>query len=287
MKNENSMKMKRHLFAALLGSALALNVQAQEWKLVWSDEFDTDGKPDEKVWSYEHGFARNNEAQWYQADNAICQDGLLIIEGRQERVKNPDYDPESYDWRKNRKYARYTSSSIKTQGKKDFLYGRFEIRARIPVGPGAWPAFWTLGVDMDWPSCGEVDIMEFYRQDGKPVILANTSWGTDQRWVAHWDSKAVSMKKFLNDDPDWASKFHIWRMDWDEHYIRLYLDNELLNETDLSEVKNGEPGGHKNPFHQPHYILLNLALGGNNGGYIDDEAFPMRYEIDYVRVYQK
>ena len=168
---------KSRLLGFLLGSALAMNVQAQEWKLVWSDEFDTDGKPNQWVWSYEHGFARNNEAQWYQPDNAICQDGLLIIEARQERVKNPFYEPDSYDWRRNRKYARYTSSSIKTQGKKEFLYGRFEIRARIPVGPGAWPAFWTLGKDMEWPSCGEVDIMEFYRQEGKPVILANAAWG--------------------------------------------------------------------------------------------------------------
>ena len=279
--------MKSRLLCALFGGALALSTHAQDWNLVWSDEFDTDGKPNEKVWSYEHGFARNNEAQWYQPDNAICQDGLLIIEGRQERVKNPEYEAESYDWRKNRKYARYTSSSIKTQGKKEFLYGRFEIRARIPVGPGAWPAFWTLGTDMEWPSCGEVDIMEFYRQEGKPVILANTAWGTDQRWMAHWDSKAIALKKFLNDDPDWASKFHVWRMDWDEHYIRLYLDNELLNETDLSKVANGKIGKRKNPFHQPHYMLINLALGGNNGGYIDDAIFPIRYEVDYVRVYQK
>lgn len=279
--------MTSRLWSLLFGGVLALNIQAQEWKLVWSDEFDTDGKPNENVWSYEQGFARNNEAQWYQPDNAVCQDGLLIIEGRQERVKNPNYIPESYDWRKNRKYARYTSSSIKTQGKKEFLYGRFEMRARIPVGPGAWPAFWTLGRDMEWPSCGEVDIMEFYRQEGKPVILANVAWGTDKRWMAHWDSKAIPFKHFLNNDPDWASKFHVWRMDWDENFIRLYLDNELLNETDLSKVKNGELGGHKNPFHQPHYLLLNLALGGNNGGYIDDATFPIRYEVDYVRVYQK
>ena len=278
---------KSRFLCALFAGSLAMNLQAQEWKLVWSDEFDVDGKPDEKVWSYEHGFARNNEAQWYQEDNALCQDGYLIIEARQERVKNPHFESDSYDWRKNRKYARYTSSSIKTQGKKEFLYGRFEMRARIPVGPGSWPAFWTLGSDMEWPSCGEIDIMEFYRQEGKPVILANVAWGTDQRWIAHWDSKAISMKHFLNDDPDWATKFHVWRMDWDENYIRLYVDNELLNETDLSKVKNGKHGKDKHPFHQPHYLLVNLALGGNNGGYIDDEAFPMRYEVDYVRVSQK
>lgn len=279
---------KSRFFSIIISCVLAVNAQAQDWKLVWSDEFDVDGKPNEKVWSYEQGFTRNNEAQWYQSDNAECRDGLLIIEGRQERVKNPNYDPDSRDWRKSRKHARYTSSSITTQGTKQFMYGRFEIRARIPVGPGAWPAFWTLGTSMEWPSCGEIDVMEFYRKQGNPVILANVAWGTNRRWVAHWDSQAVPLKKFLDNDPDWTSKFHVWRMDWDKDFIRLYVDNELINETDLSKVVNGQASEQKtHPFRQPHYILLNLALGGDNGGYIDDSSFPMRYEIDYIRVYQK
>ena len=275
------------MFCLLLGVTLTINAQSQEWKLLWSEEFDIDGKPDENVWSYEKGFVRNNEAQWYQSDNAECKNGLLIIEARQESVINPHYSSNSSDWRKHRKHAQYTSSSIRTQGKKEFLYGRFEIRARIPIGPGAWPAIWTLGNDMEWPSCGEIDIMEFYRINGKTCILANTAWGTDRRWVAQWDSNVIPFQNFINKDPDWVSKFHVWRMDWDENYIRLYLDNELLNETDLNQVNNGRIGNNKHPFRQPHYILLNLALGGDNGGHIDNEALPMRYEIDYIRVYQK
>ncbi|MBR4844941.1 MAG: beta-glucanase, partial [Bacteroidaceae bacterium] len=89
---------KSRILCTLFGGTLALSVHSQEWKLVWSDEFDVDGKPNEKVWSYEHGFTRNNEAQWYQTDNAICQDGLLIIEGKKESVKNPNFTPDSYDW---------------------------------------------------------------------------------------------------------------------------------------------------------------------------------------------
>lgn len=92
---------------------------------------------------------------------------------------------------------------------------------------------------------------------------------------------------FTDKNPDWASEFHVWRMDWDEDAIRLYLDDELLNETLLKDTFNGSLGHGRNPFRQPHYILLNLAVGGINGGPDALEAYPMRYEIDYVRVYQK
>lgn len=257
------------------------------YKLVWNDEFDYEGAPDPKVWSHEKGFARNEELQWYQAGNAVCKDGILTITGKKERVKNPAYAAASRDWRKNREYAEYTASSIKTEGKKEFRYGRFEIRAKIPTAGGAWPAIWTLGKSMEWPSNGEIDIMEYYRIDGVPHILANTAWGTEQRFHAEWNSSKIPFSYFLKKDPNWADKFHIWRMDWDENYIRLYLDDELLNETALENTFNGSLGKKKNPFRQPHYILLNLAIGGINGGTPDDSAFPLSYEIDYVRVYQK
>ena len=143
---------------------------AQDYQLVWSDEFNKDGCLDESIWNYEQGYARNEELQWYQSDNAWCQGGLLVIEARSEKRKNPLYKAGSYDWRTSREYIECTSSSITTLGKKEFLYGRFEVRARIPVGKGAWPAIWTLGSSMEWPSCGEIDIMEFYRKHGIPHI---------------------------------------------------------------------------------------------------------------------
>lgn len=155
---------------------------AQDYQLVWSDEFNKDGCLDESIWNYEQGYARNEELQWYQSDNAWCQGGLLVIEARSEKRKNPLYKAGSYDWRTSREYIECTSSSITTFGKKEFLYGRFEVRARIPVGKGAWPAIWTLGSSMEWPSCGEIDIMEFYRKHGIPHILANAAWGTDRQW---------------------------------------------------------------------------------------------------------
>lgn len=261
---------------------------AQEWKLVWSDEFDRDGRLDTAVWNYENGFARNEEAQWYQSDNAYCKGGKLIIEARKEKKRrNPLYEAGRHDWRRKREFIEYTSSSVTTAGKKEFLYGRFEVRARIPVGGGAWPAIWLLGTGMEWPLCGEIDVMEYYRINGIPHILANACWGNDRQYDAVWNSKKIPFAHFTDGDPEWADKFHIWRMDWNETAIELYLDNELLNEIPLSETVNGSIGSGTNPFHKPQYLLLNLAVGGINGGEIDDEEMPMRYEIDYVRVYQR
>jgi beta-glucanase (GH16 family) len=101
--------------------------------LIWSDEFETEGKPNSEFWSYENGFVRNNEFQWYQQDNGICHNGILTIEARKEQIPNPNYLTGSNDWRKNREFAEYTSACIKTVGKKEFQYGRFEVRAKIPM----------------------------------------------------------------------------------------------------------------------------------------------------------
>ena len=282
------MKIKK-IVTLMMGLSFSLCIFAQDdWQLVWSDEFNADGPLNSSVWNFEQGYARNEEAQWYQSDNAVCKNGLLIIEARKEQNrKNPLYVSGSNDWRKKREFIDYTSSSVTTAGKKEFLYGRFEIKARIPVAKGAWPAIWTLGSNMEWPSCGEIDIMEYYQIKGTPHILANAAWGTDKPWQAKWDSQATPYSHFTDKDPDWASKFHIWRMDWDEEAIKLYLDDELLNEIPLSTTRNGSIGKGTNPFTKPQYLLLNLAIGGINGGPIDEAALPMKYEIDYVRVYQK
>lgn len=285
MKKDKSYFRRFILSAGIL--ILSFPVLAQEWELVWADEFNYTGPPDAQYWSFEEGFKRNMEAQWYQDKNAYCKDGLLIIEARREKRPNPTYEAGTDQWSRSREFIEYTSSSINTAGKKEFLYGRFEIKARIPTGGGAWPAIWTLGTNMEWPSNGEIDIMEYYRIKGVPHILANAAWGTERRYNAKWKSKAIPFTYFTDKDPDWASKFHIWRMDWDETAIKLYLDDELLNEIPLSETINGSLGNFANPFKQPHYLLLNLAIGGINGGDPDVSAFPMKYEIDYFRVYQK
>jgi len=273
----------------LLLSVLDGRAQDDGWKLVWCDEFNQDGRLDTTVWNYEQGFKRNHEDQWYQAENAYCRNGKLIIEARREQAerKNPDYEAGSADWRKKREHIAYTSASVNTAGKYEFLYGRLEVRAKIPTAGGAWPAIWLLGSGMPWPSCGEIDVMEYYRIGGVPHILANACWGDSIPNHAVWNSQRIPFTHFTGHDAKWADKFHTWRMDWDESSIRFYLDDELLNEISLGTTVNGSIGLGTNPFRKPQYVLLNLALGGDNGGEIADEAFPMKYEIDYVRVYQK
>ncbi|GAA4311915.1 hypothetical protein GCM10023143_21260 [Compostibacter hankyongensis] len=253
-------------------------VSQQDYRLVWSDEFNDDGAPDTTVWGFEHGFERNHEDQWYQSENARCENGKLIIEARRVHIPNPDYRAGSRNWKTNRKWIDYTSASLNTRRHKSWQYGRFVMRAKIDTADGLWPAFWTLGISKPWPSDGEIDIMEYYRRH----LLANIACGTDRPGVAKW----YSVRKLISDfhTKDWSSRFHIWRMDWDEKEIKLYVDDLLMNQVPLDSLYN--PDG-SNPFMQPHYILVNLAIGGDNGGNPDRTAFPKRYEIDYVRVYQK
>jgi beta-glucanase (GH16 family) len=252
------------------------------YRMVWSDEFKVDGRPDPKKWNYEHGFVRNNELQWYQEENAFCKDGRLIIEARRERKANPNYKKGAKGWKTNRKFIEYTSSCLITKGLASWKYGRFEIKARIKTQKGLWPAIWFLGEKGQWPSNGEIDLMEFY--GGK--ILANACWGTKNRWKPRWDNFHKPVKSF--GDPKWDEKFHVWRMDWDADSIKLYVDGLLLNTIDVTKTINPTTDwGPKNPFRQPHYMLINLAIGGHAGGDPSKTKFPTRYEIEYVRVYQK
>ena len=260
------------------------NIIPKDYKLVFSEEFQSKGRPDSLTWNYEYGFVRNEEHQWYQEKNAYVQGGYLIIEGRKERVKNTNYTEGAKSWKKIREFAEYTSASINTRGKKEFLYGRFEIRAKIDTSMGLWPAIWTLGVNRNWPNNGEIDIMESYPINGNHYLLANVLSVDGERSHQKWNSAKYPLNHFLEKNSAWCSEFHIWRMDWDENSIKLFLDDELLNETLLSTTI--APDGFQ-PFNQPHYILLNLAIGGQNGGNPSNTKFPTQYIIDYVRVYQK
>jgi beta-glucanase (GH16 family) len=231
---------------------LSLALSAQDYTLVWSDEFDYDGLPDPDYWSYEVGYIRNNESQYYteaRIENTHVGNGYLTIESRKDHWNNHTY----------------TSASLITKGKKEFTYGRFEIRAKIDIQEGSWPAFWSLGVsigEVGWPECGEVDIMEYYR--GK--TLMNVFYGNE------WNSSTVRV------DTAWAKKFHVWRMDWDEHTIKLYQDDVLFTAEDIST---------NDIFHKPVYLIVNQAIGGTNGGSVENTTFPVKLIVDYVRVYKK
>jgi len=251
--------------------------QRAEWKMVWHDEFDKDGKPDPANWDFERGFVRNQELQYYQPENAVCRDGFLVIEARRERKANPGYRPGGKGW-KNREWIDYTSACLITKGKHEFTYGKFEMRARIDIRPGSWPAFWTLGTSaarVGWPECGEIDIMEYYRG----MLLANVCHGLKgkQKWVdTKWPVEKLGGQA-------WAKEFHVWTMEWDEQRVDLLVDGKLM--THFNVADDDEPGK-DNAFRKPHYMLLNQAIGGTNGGDPSMTEFPVRLEVDWVRVYQ-
>jgi beta-glucanase (GH16 family) len=254
------------------------SAEKDNYILVWSDEFNQNGNPDSSNWEYETGFVRNEELQWYQPENAKCENGLLVIEARKEDKPNPRYTENSNDWRRNRKMIGYSSACLLTRGKKTWQYGRFEMRGRIDISNGIWPAWWTLGVGKRWPANGEIDIMEYYR--GK--LLANIAClGKDNK--PEWYSNTFPVDSMGAER--WSSQFHVWRMDWTETFIALYLDDHLLNRVEVDLLMNKD-GTDFNPFRQPHYMLLNLAIGGQNGGDPANTAFPRKFEIDYVRVYE-
>ena len=258
-----------------LNTKKVIDYKAEGYKLVWADEFTQDGMPNPRNWTYEKGFVRNEELQWYQPENAFCKDGLLVIEARKEQKENPFYVEGSRDWRKSRKNIEYTSACLISKGLQSWQYGRFEMCGKIDISAGLWPAFWTLGEKGGWPANGEIDIMEYY--NGK--ILTNIARMGNNR-KPKWFSTTKEV------DEKWANQFHVWRMDWDSENISLFVDDVLYLNVSLTELQNEDQFG-LNPFKQKHYILFDLAMGGLNGGDLVDTKFPNRMEVDYVRVYQK
>lgn len=264
------------LALALRSTSVAAVPMPAGWTLVWHDEFDCTAFPDPRNWTHEIGFVRNHEPQWYQPDNARCRDGLLVIEARRERKRNLMYDAGSPNWRNARAYARYTSSSLTTRGLHAWLYGRFEMRARIDTRAGLWPVLWTVNAARPWSKRGEVDIMEAYGGN----LLANVAWGDVEPEAVVWD---IARYPLAGLGQGWSRRFHVWRMDWDRQFVRIYLDGRLLNQTALKDTHNRDGSG--NPLRQAHSIMLSLAI--RQADRPETTRFPARMEVDYVRVYQR
>lgn len=251
-----------------------------DYKLVFSAEFDQDNEDLTKVWSFEEGSKiRNDEDQFYSKskENAFTKDGFLHIVARRNHLGSDGITHS------------YTSASLTTQHSFVYCYGKVEVRAKIPTGGGMWPAIWQVGNTYTWPQNGELDIMEYYREK----IMANVAYGGTANYSPTWRSSSHPMSGFEAKNPNWRNEFHIWLLEWDYDWIRIYLDGELLNQVSVNETVNkGVDGNYENPYryHRDgfgHYLWLNLAIGGNNGGTIDNSLFPAEYLIDYVRVYQK
>lgn len=233
---------------------------------VWQDEFEGSGAPDAAKWSYDvggHGWG-NNELQYYRSGdaNAKVANGILTIEARKE----------TYEGRI------YTSARMVTKGKGDFLYGRFEIRAKLPSGRGTWPAIWMLPTDPqygNWPASGEIDIMEHVGYDPNRVhCTVHTADFNHTKGTQKGASLIV---------PTATTNFHVYRVDWTPAGIRGYIDDEKY-----FEFFNTSAGVSAWPFDQKFHLLLNIAVGGNWGGLqgVDVNAFPTQMEVDYVRVYK-
>ncbi len=234
------------------------------YTLVWHDEFDGD-LIDEDNWTYDLGGWGwgNGEAQNYtdRPENARLEDGLLIIEARQERYED------SY----------YTSARLKTEGLQEFQYGRIEARIKVPAGRGLWPAFWMLGSNFEevgWPECGEIDIMEYIGKE--PDLIMGTIHGPGY-------SGALGLSKWNRQEYDIADEFHTYAIEWDEEQITWFFDDEEYSTYSRSDV-----GEREWPFDQPFFIILNLAVGGQLPGPVGlDTVFPAQVLVDYVRVFQQ
>jgi len=253
------------LIATVIATAPTAN--AQTWNLVWSDEFNGSSL-DMSNWVIETGGGGwgNAEREYYtNGQNLIFNGSTMTIQGRKE-------NPANYQcWYGT---CTHTSSRLKTAGKREFRYGRIEARLAIPTGQGLWPAFWTLGANIGsvgWPKSGEIDIMEHINNE------------TQTHGVIHWDSGAGHAQYGGVNANTSVSSFHTYSVEWDSSEIRWYRDGgQFLTANILNNINGTEE------FHLPHFILLNLAIGGAwPGDPNTSTTFPANYQIDYVRVYQQ
>jgi len=231
--------------------------------LIWADEFDTPGTPDESRWGYEVGDGcpsncgwGNNELQYYTSrpDNVIVSNGTLKIIAKREGFSGKDF----------------TSARLVSKNKFSFRYGKVEVRAKLPAGVGTWPAIWMLGTNINtagWPACGEIDIME-HRGSQLNVIHGSLHYPGFSGGNANTGSINVN---------NVTTEFHIYSLEWSSTQIRILADGQLVH----TVQNNGTL-----PFNQPFFFILNVAMGGNFGGQVDPSFSSSTMEIDYVRVYQ-
>jgi beta-glucanase (GH16 family) len=247
-----------------LGSAPAPG----NWRLVWSDEFNG-AAIDTNHWRFETGNRNgwgNNELESYtnRAENAFVSNGLLHI------VARPKAEGERF----------YTSARMKSQGRFSKKYGRFEFRAKLPLGQGYWPALWLMPETSSyggWPNSGEIDIVE--SKGNNPAVVQGTI-----HYSGATGGHRQSTGRYTFPPDDGAANFHVYLLEWTTNAISWYVDNKLYEtQTNWSTRNASYPA----PFDQPFYIIMNLAIGGNYGGNPDaTTVFPGEMQVDYVRVYE-
>ena len=248
---------------------------------VWRDEFDT---LDMNSWSYQLGHKRGIEPQEYvdSSENVFVEDGKLILRATKKHEYTIHYNADGSDIVK-----KYDSGSIATFGKREFLYGKIEMRAKLPKGAGAFPAFWTLGNDftldglvasdqgVGWPMCGEIDIMELIGENpDMPGTSDRTVHGTIHNGLTEDGDKAQTNTYSLPEGQTFNDEYHTFSIIWNPDTIQWYVDDNLYSTVYITDLDY---------FHKPHYLLLNLAAGGAWPGFPNDQTqFPMDFEIDYI-----
>lgn len=238
------------------------------YKLVWADEFDKPGLPDPARWVFDTVRNKdgwyNNEQQYYSAGreaNAVVRDGRLFITARKESLNT------QADWGG----QKYTSARLITRGKADWLYGFFEVRAKLPCGKGTWPAIWMLGTGGRWPEDGELDIME-HRGMFPDQVTSAVHVAAGHGGMAPGGAQRL---------PTACSQFHRYQMHWTPDDVQFGVDGFMH-----LRYPRLDTGPRAWPFSAAQFMILNLAIGGDLGGPVDDAIFPLAMEVDYVRVYQ-
>ncbi len=268
------------------GTLKTTKIPQRYTKLVFSDEFDGSGLPDDSKWGYEEGYVRNGEEQYYtvaRRENCYLSDGYLHIVCRNDSALIEDalYEKPwsaggSHGYRADT-IIPVTSASVITKGKFAFTYGRVEVRAKLPVCLGSWPAIWMFPQDRsDWPACGEIDIIEHVGYDPNNIYFTVHSTELNSN---NQPNRYASSAPIQNPE-DW----HVYAFEWQPDRLMWYIDDELQFTVVRSRVYSDSNW----PFNKDFYLLLNFAFGGGWGGRegIDPEALPLEYVIDYVRVYQ-
>jgi beta-glucanase (GH16 family) len=242
------------------------------WNLVWSDEFNYKGLPDSTKWNYETGDNGwgNNEKEYYvekSLENSYVDGDKLHIVALHKDMG----------------HSNYTSAKLNTYQIFSLQYGKIEAMAKLPAGKGTWPAIWMLPESIlngkeEWPLCGEIDIMEHVGKDPNVIhtslhsLLYNHTIGTQ-----------ISYFEKLEDV---FNTFHKYAVEWSKESIKFYIDDKLFFES--YKGQDGRVSTNEGwPFDKPYYLIMNLAIGGNWGGEIDDSIFPAEMQVDYVRIYQK
>ena len=239
----------------------------KHYQLVWADEFTTEGLPDAAKWRFDTGMNskgwHNNEKQYYSdarlKNSRVCNGRLTITADREPLEQLADWGGQ-----------KYSSARMITAGKAEWVYGFFEVRAKLPCGRGTWPAIWMWGSSGEWPDAGELDILE--QVGNNPERVFSTVHTRERHGNGLGDETRLKTA---------CSDFHNYQMHWTKDSVRFGIDGKMH-----FEYKNAHRGVAQWPFDQPQFMILNIAIGGDLGGAVDDSIFPVAMEIDYVRVYQ-